>query len=356
MSQHSTIEWTNATWNPIVGCSIKSPGCSSCYAMKDAWRKHHNPKLPHYHGLTKKVNGHPVWTGILRQSPEHILTAPLHWREPRMVFVNSMSDLFHEDVPDEWIDPVFDVMARCPHHTFQVLTKRSDRMRTWAAKAMVRHHVCGGDGCNYCGDAGGIVRWKGCPLPNVWLGVSAERQKEADERIPDLLATPAAVRFVSLEPLIGPIDLDAVPVSVAPGFFGGALRWHHRGKCHQDERVAYPTLDWVIVGGESGNGATPMHPAWARSIRDQCAAAGKIDRLFFKQWGAWAPGMPVASGEKGRFALWSESGSGWTYYDESPRHFARFGADARMTFVGKKAAGRLLDGVEHNGMPNAATR
>src|SRR3990167_8708561 len=128
MAGKSKIEWTDETWNPIVGCSIVSPGCTNCYAMRDAWRKHHNPAIPYYHGLTKKVNGKPVWTGKLSLAPEKTIAAPLRWRDPRMVFVNSMGDLFHEDAPDEWIDQCFAVMALTPQHKYLILTKRPERM------------------------------------------------------------------------------------------------------------------------------------------------------------------------------------------------------------------------------------
>lgn len=131
MSSASKIEWTEQTWNPLVGCTIVSPGCTHCYAMKDAYRKGFNPKTPSYHGLTKQVNGNAVWTGEVRQAPEATLLAPLRRKKPTMYFVNSMSDLFHESVPDEWIDRIFAVMALTPQHTYQVLTKRAERMRDY---------------------------------------------------------------------------------------------------------------------------------------------------------------------------------------------------------------------------------
>lgn len=296
MTDKSPIEWTDATWNPIVGCSIVSPGCTNCYAMRQAARIEAMAAgartETHYSGTTKRVNGKPIWTGKLALAPKSILHQPLRWKRPRRIFVNSMGDLFHEDVPNDWIDHVFAVMALSPQHTFQVLTKRSDRMRDycngdWSLRIIDRlpGHIAGwlSDGRNI--------------LPNVWLGVSAERQQEADERIPDLLATPAAVRFVSVEPLLRPLNI---------------AEYMHDSSCEAPDgdictccepREIY--LDWVIVGGESGPDARPMHRDWARSIRDQCAAANVA--FFFKQWG-------------GR---------------------------------NKKTAGRLLDGVEHNAMPSA---
>lgn len=320
----SKIEWTEKTWNPIVGCSIVSLGCTNCYAMKMAaridlmsasgkqrWTEPRDPaeRLSHYAGLTKPSKAGPVWTGKLAQAPEHILTKPLRRKKPTMYFVNSMSDLFHEDVPDEWIDRVFAVMATANRHTYQVLTKRSERMRRYLTSFrddgqgfVTRDGVDG-----YTPGVTGFnpARW---PLPNVWLGVSAERQEEADARIPDLLNTPAAVRFVSAEPLLGPLHLEAW---LNPHEFcercddgdgygnrcGSATiprheqcPWRHAVEVVSDDGMNSDvrTLDWIIVGGESGPGAQPMHPDWARSIRDQCVAADVP--FFFKQWGAWLVG------------------------------------------------------------------
>jgi protein gp37 len=179
MAQNSKIEWTDDTWNPIVGCSIVSPGCTSCYAMRDAWRKNHNPLTPQYHGLTKIVNGNPVWTGQLRLV-EHKLVEPLKRRKPTMYFVNSMGDLFHEDAPAEWIDRCFDVMEQTERHTFQVLTKRSSVMRAYVEKRF----------------AGRV------PPSHIWLGISTEDQRRYDERSPDLRAIKAGgcITFISAEP------------------------------------------------------------------------------------------------------------------------------------------------------------
>ena len=256
----SKIEWTGKTWNPIVGCSVVSPGCTNCYAMKDAWRFHHNSATPHYRDTAKRVNGKAVWTGKVALAPDHILLEPLRRKKPTTWFVNSMGDLFHESVPDEWIDRVFAVMAHAPQHQFQILTKRARRMREYLSGDALRRVA---RAANRIRTVDGLIGW---PLPNVWLGVSTEDQKRADERIPDLLATPAAVRFISAEPLIGPIKLKEV--------LGGD--WLASGK--SGERRG---LDWVIVGGESGKGARPMHPDWARALRDQCASAGVP--FFMKQ-------------------------------------------------------------------------
>ncbi|AZO04555.1 phage Gp37/Gp68 family protein [Mesorhizobium sp. M2A.F.Ca.ET.043.02.1.1] len=315
MADKSPIEWTDATWNPIVGCSIATAGCTHCYAMKMAARIEAMGGAPHYAGTTKKVNGNAVWTGKLALAPERILTQPLRWKEPRRIFVNSMGDLFHEDVPEEWIDQTFAVMAVTPHHTYQPLTKRADRMRRYLSDPATKHRVydlvCNlvierqiqvvliAPGMDERQAPPGLrVYLDQWPLPNVWLGVSAERQQEADERIPELLATPAAIRFVSAEPLLGPIDFRNLRQYNPQGepwidglrglvTHGGYLA-RSPAECSLNTRTQItppelPSLDWIIVGGESGPDARPMHPAWARSIRDQCAAAGVP--FFFKQWG-----------------------------------------------------------------------
>lgn len=268
----TSIEWTEKTWNPVRGCSVVSAGCTNCYAMRTAHR--FSGPGGKYEGLTRaRKNLGPVWTGEVRFVPEK-LEEPLRWRKPARVFVNSMSDLFHEGVTDEQIAAVFGVMASCPQHTFQVLTKRPERARRWFAwieeqieidgsawTACLRETVCHfaepalieritEDGIARDG-APGAEPW---PLPNVWLGVSVEDRKYGVPRIAHLRETPAAVRFLSIEPLLEDIgELDLTGIS------------------------------WCIVGGESGAGARPMQVEWARSIRDQCAAAGVV--FFFKQWG-----------------------------------------------------------------------
>lgn len=239
------IEWTDETWNPVRGCSRVSQGCYRCYAERDAARKNFNPKLPGYHGFAQfiQIGGKPQphWTGKV-ELIESKLTEPLHWKKPRRVFVNSMSDLFHEALPDEAIDRVFAVIARCPQCTFQILTKRGDRMRQYA-QITKAYGIPGGFSF--------ASRW---PLPNVWLGVSVEDQANK-YRIDLLRRTPAAVRFLSIEPLledIGQLDLTGI--------------------------------HWVIVGGESGPQARPCDLQWIESIRDQCRVASVP--LFVKQLGA----------------------------------------------------------------------
>lgn len=275
MPQESKIEWCTDTWNPIRGCSIVSPGCEHCYAMKTAAR--FSGVGGTYEGLTKKTSRGPVWTGEVREIP-HKLEDPLHWKKPRRVFVNSMSDLFHEDVSDDFLDEVFAVMALAPQHTFQILTKRADRMRDYASGNRTADEFCRlNEGARtITGKPIAILPTQkygmvtgGWPLPNAWLGVSVEDQQRADERIPHLLETPAAVRFLSCEPLLGPVDLEEHlgPIDPCPGWPAGS-----------------PEISWVIVGGESGPKARPCEVEWLRDIRQQCNAASVP--LFVKQVGA----------------------------------------------------------------------
>lgn len=295
MADNSKIEWTDATWNPITGCSVLSHGCAKCYAMKLAGtRLQHHPSRA---GLTKDSKAGPVWTGEVRFN-EQWLAQPLQWKRPRRIFVCAHGDLFHESVPDEWIDRVFAVMALAPQHTFQVLTKRAKRMRKFVSRVTGLAQAAQWGGTVIADEfphvTTSIAHPKGpttWPLPNVWLGVSVEDQKRADERIPDLLATPAAVRFISAEPLLGPVDLEQAwhGENALDSECWGECAWCENGhppmhNCQQGRGEWWKDrsgLDWVIVGGESGAGARPMHPDWARSLRDQCAAAGVP--FFMKQ-------------------------------------------------------------------------
>ena len=337
MADVTHIEWTDATWNPITGCSIVSPGCTNCYAMRLAGTR--LKYIPSRNGLTVDSKAGPVWNGEVRLN-EQWLDQPLRWKRPRRIFVCAHGDLFAENVPDEWIDKVFAVMALAPQHTFQVLTKRAARMRQYINSNETRLRVLG-DGVADAFDAAGIP-WNGnwgdrhsqaiasatiWPLPNVWLGVSAEDQTRADERVPELLATPAAIRFVSAEPLLAPIQFD----DFCNGHkFIDALRgnwWHDDPDGPNPISRGHEKIDWIIVGGESGPGARPMHPDWARSIRDQCAGARTA--FFFKQWGAYLPGGQMMA--DGR--LWSSAGG-------------------NNLHASKTLAGRFLDGAEHNAMPS----
>ena len=359
MADATPIEWTDATWNPITGCTRVSEGCRNCYAEVMAARFSGPGQWGE--GLARIVrdpNGKAIdhrWTGKLRFN-NRALDLPLRWRKPRRIFVNSTSDLFHEDVPDEWIDKVFAVMALTPQHTFQVLTKRPERMQDYltAHPARIIIERWADHAGKICGDGGysDVMQNDRTALQNVWMGTSVEDQATAEARIPHLLATPAAVRFVSAEPLLGPLYLD----DMCDGHkFIDALRgkwWHDSEPPHIE--CDKPRLDWVIVGGESGPGARPMHPDWARSIRDQCQAAGVA--FFFKQWGEWTPGENVLSEITGwranaTYGPWV-GGDEWVFGETDMGDPEEDWHDEPDLYrVGKKAAGRLLDGREWSEMP-----
>ena len=313
------ISWTDKTWNPTGGCSIASPGCTNCYAMKSAHRMaaHPNPAVStKYAGTTAlSRNGKPIWTGKINVV-EKTLLEPLTWRgTPRRVFVNSMSDVFHENLPTAARDRIFAVMALAGKHTFQVLTKRAEVMRDYvndpATPARINAEIAG------LRSGAQLRHW---PLPNVWLGVSAEDQTRANERIPVLLDVPAVVRFVSIEPLLGPVNLaEAV-----------------NGDGHRSVDLTGAGLDWVIVGGESGSMAREMHPAWAEALRDECDAAGVT--FFFKQVGAWAPIAAV-----GKPATWLTL--------DGKRVAPHTPGAVRLSMVGAAAAGELIGGVIRQAFP-----
>ncbi len=291
------IQWTNATWNPTTGCDRVSPGCDNCYALTLAKR------LKGMGSAKYQTDGDPRTSGPGFGVATHddALDAPLHWRKPRRVFVNSMSDLFHPRITDEFIGRVWDTMGATPQHTYQVLTKRAPRMASllgrWTAGSETFRR---NDGVLDIHPAPPVDRQHGAwPLPNVHLGVSVEDQRYADERLHRLWATPAAVRFASCEPLLGPVDLSSV--------LDGGTRLDGNPRHSSALTEPCPTcggwgadcglddyhftrrrdgLDWVIVGGESGKGARPMDLGWARSLVAQCQAAGVA--VFVKQLGsAW---------------------------------------------------------------------
>lgn len=254
MSDKSGIAWTDATWNVATGCTKVSPGCKFCYAKHRAWPRLSAMKTGVYAG--RKFED-------VRVHPER-LDQPLRWTKPRRIFVNSMSDLFHEDIPFGFIAAVFGVMAAADKHTFQVLTKRPERMRDFMLGGATNayavgwckrfaYQMIGGEMGKRLEDRSIDPMW---PPKNVWLGVSVENQETANERIPLLVDTPAAVRWLSCEPLLGPIDL-----------------------CHRN------LLDWVVVGGESGPKARPMEEAWALDLREQCRS---YDVPFFIKQGSQA--------------------------------------------------------------------
>ncbi|TAD89903.1 MAG: phage Gp37/Gp68 family protein [Alphaproteobacteria bacterium] len=329
----TSIEWTDATWNPFAGCSVISPGCTNCYAMRMAARiERMKPDLAQYQGLTKQTRAGPVWTGKIGLADHSKLTEPLRRRKPQRIFVNSMSDLFHETIPDHWIDEIFAVMALSRQHTFQILTKRADLMREYLTMPLVHENVSYA-GAHMAEDAVDRIADTPWPLPNVWLGVSVEDQQRANERIPSLLATPAAVRWISAEPLLGRIDLDEA--------------W-----------LKSPRLDWVVVGGESGPNARPMHPHWVRRLRNQCVTSGVP--FFFKQWGAY----------RARHACTEELGSAetrievaengdWVPYRrrvsrDDQQMIDRFSTEMIRTKPGEKA--RSLDGRVWEEFPKAKER
>jgi protein gp37 len=301
MGRTTGIEWTDSTWNPIRGCSRVSEGCRNCYAEAVAARFSGSGQP--YDGLASfRVIGagkpeervEPAWTGKVRLI-EQRLDDPLHWREPRKIFVNSMSDLFHEGVDSDWIARIFEVMKNAPQHTYQILTKRPERMLAVLTAAAFRQS------------------W---PPQNWWFGVSIEDQETANERLPILARCEAAVHFVSYEPALGPVD------------------WF--------ETDFADLIDWLIVGGESGPHARPMHPDWARAARRFCEFHGIA--FFFKQWGAFIPGS-AAHG----FSQWPDLSDTVLM----PEHPGRQGFDSHqiMNRVGKHLAGAVLDGCEHKEFP-----
>ena len=289
------IEWVArpgtipTSWSPVTGCTPISEGCKFCWAKRMARRlagRCGYPEAPHHFDV------------ILR--PDR-LKQPLRWQKPRTVFVCSMSDLFHVNVSDEFIGKVFQVMYECPQHTFQVLTKRPERMRDFILTG------------KYLRDGIRPIEW-------IWLGITAENQATADERILFLLQTPAAVRFVSCEPLLGPIRFPEL--------------WLKGGTVHGlVEEYKVDHLNWIIVGGESGPGARPMHPQWARDIRDQCIASNTA--YFFKQWGAW---FPRSQWEDNPDLILPDD------CDCIDGHNLKIIDDDILHRVGKKRASHLLDG------------
>jgi protein gp37 len=285
------IEWAQESWNPIIGCSKVSEGCKNCYAERQAYRLANMGHVEY--GLVVNTRQRLIdedagtWNGktVLVES---IIEKPLNWKRPRRVFVCSMGDLFHESVPFEWIDQVFAVMALCRQHVFMLLTKRPERMQTYILgqdfRGIAQQAAQLVENSDYHYDA--IIddyKRAGRCMKNVWLGVTAENQEASDERIPTLLQIPAAKRFVSVEPMLRPVDLKRIDYKGRDGStraFFDALTGQIAviGKCLDGNK-----LDWVICGGESGPGARPMDPAWMRDLRDQCVLAGVP--FFFKQWG-----------------------------------------------------------------------
>lgn len=322
------IEWTDKTWNPVTGCTKISEGCQHCYAER----------------MSKRLAGR---CGYDKDDPFTVtlhpdkLNEPLKWKKPSKIFVCSMGDLFHDDVSLNLVDKIFAVMALCPQHIFILLTKRPERMK------------------RYFYDIGGTTRrdWVATqickiknttrmpsfdwPLPNVWLGVTTENQKRADERVSILLDTPAAVRLASVEPMLTEVKLNRYlkyPICKHwkkdgnPSEYG-KYQWEKQSLVCAD----WVGLDWVICGGETGPGARPMHPDWVRSLRDQCVSAGTP--FFFKSWGDWAPGKLYDPQPFSQCNIINLDGGELTINSQLMRR------------VGKKQSGRLLDGRDWNEYP-----
>jgi protein gp37 len=350
MADKTTIEWTDATWNPITGCSLVSEGCRNCYAAElAATRLRHHPSRE---GLARRnADGVAKFTGEVRLS-EQWLDQPLKWKKPRRIFVCAHGDLFHENVPAEWIDKVFAVMALAPHHTFQVLTKRPERMREYLKPFDQRRADALGNASLKFGYDGPLecLSW---PLPNVWLGTSVEDQATANDRIPHLLATPAAIRFISAEPLLGSIDLRRIHIvngSEIETTNAMAGNWQVADGDHfRTGKV--PRLDWVIVGGESGRGARPMHPDWVRALRDQCGGADVP--FFFKQWGEWHSVYDRDHDDPDWRHCPREKNSNERYLNLAGGHGFHGERVVFVRRIGKAAAGALLDGRAHREFPSA---
>lgn len=294
----SKIEWTDRVWNPVTGCNPISPGCDNCYAERMSKRFAETWGLPADGPF--KVTLHP-----------ERLKDPMRWKKPERVFVCSMADLFHKEVPFDFISEVFFYMELVGNLTFLVLTKRPERMKQFFEWAQLDRI-----------------------LPNLWLGVTAENQEQADKRIPILLQIPAAVRFASVEPMLGPVNLQRIEPEGRNDVIIHALSGEYAVPFTvlKDR----PKLDWVICGGESGPGARPMHPDWPRSLRDQCQVAGAP--FFFKQWGEFCS-ISQMPGET--YRVWDcEHGTECCWKEDDP-----------IWRVGKKKSGSLLDGQEWKQYP-----
>ena len=356
MSTQTKIEWCDSTFNPWIGCTKVSPACDNCYAEADFDLRRHRVKWgagqersrtsSENWNLPKRWNANACrfiqcdecgWRGEGIGSTcgrcHSTNTAPAR----RRVFCASLADVFDNEVPTSWRAELFQLIANTPNLDWLLLTKRIGNARSMLNEVVgeLTH---------------GINTWDELPWPNVWLGATVCNQAEADRDIPKLLAVPAAKRFLSMEPLLGPVELNGHEYTIALGLgegvdwltgitmehssiFGGSTwPWLYRADFDFPKDAREPRIHWVIVGGESGQNARPMHPKWVRRIRDQCAAAGVP--FMFKQWGEWAPvnGLEYSGSRRDLYVCdWGE-----------------------MARVGKIFAGRLLDGVEHNGFPESA--
>ncbi len=330
------IEWCTETWNPIIGCRKLSPGCDNCFALRMAKRL----ASIGIEGYENVVFGN-YWSGKQYFNDVTILK-PLSWRKPRMIFITSMGDIFHLS-NNQWIDKVMAIVALSPMHTFLVLTKRSRCLHAYFDRpkdlliqkwedAIYEMGLCDK---NDDPDAPACYlhnrlqdEW---PMKNLWLGVTAENQDRADERVPFLLATPAARRFVSVEPMLGSVDLVNVYEPPRPAATPPA-----GGENTNLKQLGF--IDWVICGGESGPGARPMHPDWVRFLQSECHCAGVP--FFFKQWGEWLPSYNIGE----RLEEFKFKNLPREHVFEDGIHTYR---------VGKKAAGAHLDGKEYKEYPKS---
>lgn len=340
MADKTGIEWADATLNPVVGCAKVSDGCRNCYAEKQSARcaamgaakpPEERGRLAHYMRVVTKKG---AFNGKVVLIPE-VLEEPLRKSKPRKYFVNSMSDLFHTDVPDGFIDKVLAMVLLTPRHTYQILTKRSKRMAEYFSQEdlLDRIVMAAREAADYAWDEEALSSFS-WPLQNLWMGVSVEDQESADERIPDLMQVGVGVRWLSMEPLLGPVELGLL------------------GTCPEEWGLGYSPvsdhLHWVVVGGESGPGARPMHPDWARSLRDQCAEAEVP--FFFKQWGAWVSTDGMYDTEKDRLVdrrngQMRRIEGGWGLWPEVEE------LEPMGRCSSKKVAGRELDGRTHDEYP-----
>ncbi|MBL8471386.1 MAG: phage Gp37/Gp68 family protein [Rhodocyclaceae bacterium] len=336
MGADTRIEWCDHTFNPWYGCQRVSPGCDHCYA--EGWAKRSG--LVHWGPAAERRRSSPAYW---RQ--------PLRWNEAAKragvrarVFCASLADVFDRAVPPAWRADLFALIAMTPHLDWLVLTKRIGN----AAEMIAAARLCEGEDVFYHD-----------PIRNIWLGATVVNQAEADRDIPKLLATPAAKRFLSIEPMLGPVELDRIQVQTFPMAAGyiDALRGHRflesaytgGGRPLADDPPDMPTLNWVICGGESGRGARPMHPDWVRSLRDQCARSSVP--FLFKQWGEWTDGQNVDV-HVGVVQTASFINGQWYYYCEDLASCDGHRDDEPDSYrIGKRLAGRLLDGTLHHNFP-----
>lgn len=341
MKNHK-ISWLNIpgyipeTWNPIIGCSKISDGCENCYAETQANIRSFNSKTPQY----KEVVSGKRWNGKTTLVKSQ-LDKPSKWTKPRAIFVCSMGDLFHESVPFEWIDDLFAMMASNPQHLFIVLTKRPHIALKWfnhKDTSWKNEGMQGDERIRYlCYHNHGVQiefeAWK-WPLPNVWMITTTENQEELNKRAPYLLQVPAAKRGISIEPMLGPMDIQKWLVPGADGTPEEMERYHD-------------FIDWVIVGGETGPKARPMHPDWVRSVRDQCHATGTP--FFFKQWGEYRQSTEI---DKAPLRNWVWVSSSGDIEDSSPKPFKNEHLHHELMIkVGRKAAGDWIDFKRHHNWP-----